>query len=215
MPRLDTFCQALEQGISISAAAVPLFSGGWAGNPLLVHGGHELDPCSPTSFKPPRGWTQGDLGFLLSLLGGIFNAGLDMLQDSARTWGRNAQPFQGQILVPLTGMKLYCAPCPICALWTVLNVGCRQLNPGSAFCCLLPVSPHLGSPGATRAPGALSCLVTSVLGFRPKQTWPLKLFLIRWCPLLCPLWLQDRIRSAGGRIQQLITVCQAINKRGR
>lgn len=165
--------------------------------------------------QTPTWMDTGRPGFLLSLLGGIFNAGLDMLQDSARTWGRNAQPCQDHILVPLTGTKLYSAPCPTCALWTVLNVGCRQLNLGSAFCCLLPASPHLGSPGATCALGASSCLVTSVLGFRPKQTWPLKLFLIQWCPLLCPLWLQDRTGSAGGRTQQLITVCQAINKRGR
>lgn len=64
VPWLDTFCQALEQGVSVSAAAVPVSpAGGWAGSPLLVHGGHEMEPCSPTSSKCLPGWIQGDLVF--------------------------------------------------------------------------------------------------------------------------------------------------------
>lgn len=79
----------------------------------------------PHQLQMPAWMDPGRPGFLLSLLGGLFNAELDMLLDSSRTWGRNAQPRQGCKLVPLIGMKLYCGPCPTCALWTVLGVGCR------------------------------------------------------------------------------------------
>lgn len=45
--------------------------------------------------RMPAWMDPGRPGFLLSLLGGLFNAGLDILLDSSRTLGRSAQPCQG------------------------------------------------------------------------------------------------------------------------
>lgn len=149
--------------------------------------------------QTPAWMDPGRPGFLLSLLEGIFNAGLDMLLDSSRTWAEMLSPTRATNWCLSQGRSSTVVLALVVALWTALGVGCRQLDPGSAF-CLVPASSQLGSPGAACALGAVSCLVTSVLEFRPKQTWPLKLFLIQSCPLLCPLWLQERTRSEGGGI---------------